>query len=59
MSYIKASELLPMELLLQIQEYVDGQCVYIPKIEDNKCQWGSKTTTREELKSRNSQIYND
>ena len=31
MSYIRADEILPKELLETIQQYVDGQIIYIPK----------------------------
>ena len=30
MSYIKAEDILPRELLETIQQYVDGQLIYIP-----------------------------
>lgn len=59
MRYKKAAHILPQELLLQVQEYIDGECIYIPRISDNKKRWGSSTTTRQELKDRNEQIYSD
>lgn len=59
MSYIKATQLLPMDLIVKIQEYVDGKCIYIPKAPHNKYEWGANTSTREELKIRNRQIYDD
>ena len=31
MSYQKADRILPRELLEQVQEYVDGALIYIPK----------------------------
>ena len=31
MDYIRATEILPQELIEQLQEYVDGAAVYIPK----------------------------
>lgn len=36
MSYIKAEEILPKELLETIQQYVDGQLIYIPCKETKK-----------------------
>lgn len=59
MSYKKANELLPSELLKAIQKYVDGECLYIPRKESNKRSWGSNTSTRQELKLRNKKIYSD
>lgn len=52
MSYIKAAHVLPQELLTKIQEYVDGEFIYIPRIPANKRDWGEKTTTRRELQER-------
>ena len=31
MSYIRAEEILPEEVLASIQQYVEGQMIYIPK----------------------------
>ncbi|MFS0783188.1 CD3324 family protein [Bacillus sp. 1P06AnD] len=59
MSYKKATEHLPSELLKVIQEYIDGEYIYIPRKECNKKSWGSTTNTRQELKQRNKKIYND
>lgn len=59
MSYIKATHILPPELVEQIQEYIDGECIYIPRMSGNKRAWGEKTYIREELDSRNLQIYQD
>lgn len=59
MSYKKASEILPVELLELVQLYVDGECIYIPRKSSNKKEWGSETNTREELRIRNEHIYQD
>ncbi|QDQ02399.1 hypothetical protein FOH38_19035 [Lysinibacillus fusiformis] len=59
MSYKKAKNLLPVELVELIQKYVDGEYIYIPRREDNKKSWGSNTTTRRELDVRNTNIYHD
>lgn len=59
MSYKKATTLLPADLLKTIQEYVDGEYIYIPRIPQNKRQWGAKTSIREELKLRNTGIYQE
>lgn len=57
MSYKKAVHLLPESLLEQIQEYVDGESIYIPKKPENKREWGSETSIRLEYARRNRQIY--
>ena len=55
MSYIRADEILPKELLEAIQQYVDGQIIYIPRKE--KQRWGSGTSAREFFRERNEKIY--
>ena len=59
MSYQKAQNILPIELLDIIQRYVDGECIYIPRKSSNKKDWGANTTIREELEIRNRKIYKD
>lgn len=55
MSYIKAEDILPKELIEEIQKYVDGRNIYIPCKE--KQDWGSKTDTRQFFRERNRRIY--
>lgn len=57
MSYVKAQYVLPREILELVQEYAEGQCLYIPKREMNRKGWGSNTNSRHEVKLRNSNIY--
>lgn len=59
MSYIKADNILPIELVELIQTYIDGEYIYIPRKEENKKTWGSRTNTRKELDLRDSNIYKD
>lgn len=54
MSYISAEEVLPKELIETIQQYVSGKSIYIPSKE--KCDWGSRTNTRQYYKNRNYEI---
>jgi len=51
MSYIKADDILPQELLEIIQNYIDGEYIYIPRKECNKKNWGENT--KKELTSIN------
>ncbi|MBT9778970.1 hypothetical protein GPL15_21060 [Clostridium sp. MCC353] len=57
MRYQKATEILPEELVELIQEYIDGGYVYIPRKHENKKNWGEGTSIKEELQSRNEEIY--
>lgn len=56
MSYKKADKVLPAELLALVQQYVDGECLYIPR-KDERRAWGASTQIRSELQSRNAHIY--
>ena len=40
MGYKKATHVLPHDLLLKVQEYIDGEFLYIPRISDNKKKLG-------------------
>lgn len=42
MGYKKATHVLPHDLLLKVQEYIDGEFLYIPRISDNKKSWGKQ-----------------
>ncbi|MGC5324242.1 CD3324 family protein [Brevibacillus sp. SYSU BS000544] len=59
MSYKRAIHILPNALLEMIQEYVEGEFIYIPRKSGNKKEWGTNTSTRIELQQRNMQIYED
>lgn len=59
MSYRKAEEILPVEIIELIQTYVDGETIYIPRKENQRKEWGNKTSIRQELKNRNMQIFAD
>ena len=54
MSYIRADQILPKELIEAIQQYVSGKNLYIPCRE--KKPWGSKTETRQFYRDRNAKI---
>ena len=59
MSYIKAEEILPEELIRQIQEYADGMYIYIPRKPGTRHAWGQETGYKTELKVRNDRIRSD
>ena len=56
MGYVHALEILPEDLIEKIQEYVDGQIIYIPKIKSKRCKWGEKTDVKAYFKQRNFEI---
>ena len=55
-SYINADSLLPPELIEEIQKYVQGSLVYIPRPRKHRLGWGRKNGTREFLDQRNAAI---
>lgn len=59
MSYVRAQDIFPQELLEQIQEYVHGEYVYIPRKVTCKMQWGEQSRSKEETRRRNEAIYRD
>lgn len=57
MGYINAEEILPIELIEEIWQYVDGENIYIPRKTDNRQEWGTGTKIKQELNARNQQIF--
>lgn len=56
MKYINAAEILPEKLLKEIQEYIDGGVLYIPKTSAKK-EWGSVSGSRQFYQERNEEIH--
>ena len=56
MSYRNAKELLPAYLLAEIQRYVKGEIIYIPKQNEEKIKWGTKNGSRKKYDKRNNDI---
>lgn len=59
MSYASARDIFPEDILKIIQQYVDGEYIYIPKKEENKIAWGELTQGKNEILNRNARIYQD
>lgn len=59
MSYKNAAQILPPELLREIQKYVDGEFIYIPRSSQHRHKWGAMTTAKLELRERNLRIFDD
>ncbi len=53
MAYKKATEVLPTHLLEEVQKYINGELLYIPKPEAQKIGWGRLSGAREQIRKRN------
>jgi len=58
LKYINATKVLPEELIMEIQKYVQGEALYIPKQEKEYKNWGSLSGGRKLLDQRNAAIRN-
>ncbi|MBP1962459.1 MULTISPECIES: CD3324 family protein [Paenibacillus] len=57
MSYKNGKDVLPPNLLKQLQEYIQGEIVYIPKKEQKRAGWGENNGTRIIIERRNQEIF--
>ena len=57
MDYKNATCILPNDLLIALQEYADGEYIYIPRKAENKKRWGERTNSRGLLAKRNREIF--
>ena len=57
MKYSNAYNVLPADIVRIIQEYVDGEYLYIPRKEEEQKKWGENSGSRDTLKRRNTAIY--
>ena len=55
MKYRRASEVLPEELLREVQKYTQGEVLYIPKTTEHK-KWGEQSGARTFYEQRNNKI---
>lgn len=55
MKYINAAEILPEQLLKELQRYADGDVLYIPKASTKK-EWGASSGSRTFYEERNKEI---
>ena len=53
MRYVNAKDVLPPDILAEVQKYSCGALVYIPKREDEKAGWGQSNGTRAQVSMRN------
>lgn len=59
MGYIRAEEILPVEIIELLQQYVDGANIYIPRKEEKRVGWGMTNKAKERLRGRDEKIYKD
>lgn len=57
MQYKNGKEVLPAELLRELQRYIQGEFIYIPTMEAERKGWGESNGTRENIRKRNVEIY--
>lgn len=55
MKYINAAEILPKQLLKELQTYIDGCVLYVPKVSEKK-EWGAMSGARTFYQERNREI---
>ncbi|NLK08951.1 MAG: hypothetical protein GX316_09700 [Firmicutes bacterium] len=54
--YLNAEDILPPRLLREVQEYVQGREVYIPKGADQRAGWGQQNGAKQRIRLRNQEI---
>ena len=59
MSYKKAKHILPLELLKEIQKYVEGESIYIPRRSDRKKPRWTSAASLKYFQKRNAQIFSE
>lgn len=56
MSYKRADDILPENILEILQTYVSGEAIYVPGKKECRKRWGTSTGVNEKLRIRNEQI---
>jgi len=56
LQYLNAKDVLPPDLLAEIQEYTAGTILYIPKQDEKRTHWGQLSGVKEQLHKRNRAI---
>ena len=59
MKYIKANSILPISLIEELQNYIQGGYIYIPSRNENKKGWGELSGYKREIEKRNKKIRID
>ena len=53
MGYYKATDVLPPKILEILQDYIDGEYIYIPRKPENRKFWGQQTDCKKVFSERN------
>lgn len=56
MKHIRANNILPEELMKEIQKYIQGEYLYIPKEDGVRKKWGTSSGVKKEIIKRNNEI---
>lgn len=57
MNYKNGKDVLPPRLLEELQQYIQGELLYIPKQSNERAAWGAKSGSRDAIERRNEEIY--
>lgn len=57
MSYKNGKDVLPPGLLKELQKYIDGELIYVPKSTERRAGWGEINGTKRLIARRNQEIY--
>ncbi|WP_127587444.1 CD3324 family protein [Paenibacillus koleovorans] len=56
MSYKNGKDFLPPSLLKELQKYIQGELIYVPKMDKTRAGWGENNGTRKLIEKRNREI---
>jgi len=56
MKYINGKKVLPKPLLEQLQHYVQGELIYVPRKDNKRAGWGALNGARMMIRKRNAEI---
>ena len=57
MGYKNGKDYLPEELLKELQKYIQGEIIYIPRMGNERRSWGENNGTKVAISDRNDEIY--
>lgn len=56
MKYVKIETVLPENLIMEIQKYIQGKYIYVPSQVEKRKKWGEISGSRTYIKNRNETI---
>ena len=56
MKYVKAQTVFPEALLREMQKYIQGELIFIPKSPENYKKWGANTGAKKTIAQRNKKM---